>query len=703
MRRLTILTVRATLVLALVAAIVDVRLPARTSARTRLHLIDRSDSVRRGPPDAPRPEDADRIRAYDQQQKEPGDTVLWASFGREIAFESTAVDGSETDLAGALEASLARNPTEIVLHTDGRADPGRALLLCRARGVPIHVFPLGAAAVRDARIAAVAVRDASIDVTVVSSFDAVHPVRLNDLARETRLVAGVPTIVSFPGRPLGRFKVSLDAQDECPENDAAEGVVQVPSGRRKLLAISNGFPDSIAGFDVRRSPVFVDPQGMDAVVLDNVALSPEQQGRLAAWVQGGRGLLLLGGKQSYALGGWKGTPIEEVSPLRANPDQMVAVVFVIDCSGSMREKLDPVIATVKAAWTIFETGDFVAAYSFPEGRWAHKPGDLKWPEAAGGTNIAGALEEARRRLVQEESTLKKIFLLTDGETSPKETPKERRDVGDRLKENRIDLTVVTVGKPIEIGEQIPLEDWKGLRAKFDQLLPSTREVFKDKPGTLALHDHPATTGVPSHPLEWMNLTIAKLDAQVVGTVGKAHAVAFRQAGRGRVGAFAFDRPHPKLLAQAIDHVAGPSSGGLLLSIDPPVVRARGADPSPLHPTYTVMPSGPTGPIEFRQVLSDVWEAALPRTQAGTLWIECGTSHAALTIPCAPEYEALGIDRKALERIASETGGRILGSPSGLPALPRPSAPAPRSGRPLFLVAALVLVFLEMALTTFWKA
>ena len=76
---------------------------------------------------------------------------------------------------------------------------------------------------------------------------------------------------------------------------------------------------------------------------------------------------------------------------------------------------------------------------------------------------------------------------------------------------------------------------------------------------------------------------------------------------------------------------------------------------------------------------------------------------ALTIPCAPEYEALGIDRKALERIASETGGRILGSPSGLPALPRPSAPAPRSGRPLFLVAALVLVFLEMALTTFWKA
>ena len=125
MRRTAILAARTAVVLAFVAAIADLSLPTGPVPRVRLHLIDRSDSVSRGPADAPRPADADRVRAYDRQEQSAGDASLWASFGRDIAFESSTVDGSETNLAGALEASLARNHTEIVLYTDGRADPGR--------------------------------------------------------------------------------------------------------------------------------------------------------------------------------------------------------------------------------------------------------------------------------------------------------------------------------------------------------------------------------------------------------------------------------------------------------------------------------------------------------------------------------------------------------------------------------------------------
>jgi hypothetical protein len=719
-RRAAILAARAAIVLSLAAAIADLPLPSRDAARVRLHLIDRSDSVSRGPAEAPRPADADRVRAYDEESRAPGDTVLWASFGKDIVFGSTSVDGSDTNLAGALEAALARNPTEILLYTDGRADAGRSLLLCRARGVPVHVFPLGAGTVRDVRISGISVPVPSrpggtvtVEVTVVSTFDVKVPVRLDQDVQEVMLRAGVPTLVAFPGRPPGPFSVSLEVEDDCRENNSANGLVlEAPSQRKRVLALSGQpLPLPEGRFEVHSSRTFADPRDRDVVVLDNVPLSADEQQTLADWVRDFHGgLILLGGKKSYALGGWKGTPIDEVSPLRAARDQKVAVMFVIDASGSMHQpgKLDVIIEAVREAWTgkTFEEGDYVRAYTFPQGHLITSPAGLPHVDASGGTNIASALEEARKVLVQVSAPRSLILLFTDGETSEKETPEMRRAEGRLLARDQIALTVVTVGKEIEIGRQIPLADWTGLRkVMFEELLPDTHENQKENPGTLALHPHPVTDGLDGGVLPWMNLTSAKPDAQVVGTVGKAPAIypaiAFRQAGLGRVGAFAY-RPGPDLLARAIDYVTGDAAAGVRLTIDPPVIRVRGRDPSELGAVYQG-PAGETGGIVFKQVLSDTWEAPLPATRPGTLVVNCGGARAAVTIPCAREYEALGVDLKALERIASETGGRVIRSPGELPGLPRPDRPVARPGRPLFLVAGLVLIFLEMALTTFWKA
>jgi hypothetical protein len=111
---------------------------------------------------------------------------------------------------------------------------------------------------------------------------------------------------------------------------------------------------------------------------------------------------------------------------------------------------------------------------------------------------------------------------------------------------------------------------------------------------------------------------------------------------------------------------------------------------------------PAGPI-FLTRWAGLLEGRLPDGLSGTVLVRRGRARAAATIPCLPEYDALGVDRAALERIARETGGRVLASPSELSALPRPQSPAPRSGRAFFLVAALILVFVEMAVSTFWKA
>src|SRR5262245_25029748 len=139
------------IVLLLASAAFDLKLPGRSRDRSRIHLIDRSASVAvPGPAESLLPRDADDIVARDAETRSGGDAVAWASFGRTTAFESRTVDGSATDLAGALSAALGRNPTEIVLYTDGRADPGNALFLCRERRVPIHLFPLGPTRVQDA-------------------------------------------------------------------------------------------------------------------------------------------------------------------------------------------------------------------------------------------------------------------------------------------------------------------------------------------------------------------------------------------------------------------------------------------------------------------------------------------------------------------------------------------------------------------------
>jgi hypothetical protein len=111
-------------------------------------------------------------------------------------------------------------------------------------------------------------------------------------------------------------------------------------------------------------------------------------------------------------------------------------------------------------------------------------------------------------------------------------------------------------------------------------------------------------------------------------------------------------------------------------------------------------------VEFPllQVRSDVWEGVLPAPKAGTVLVELAEGgQAAAVVPCLPEFERVGVDRPALERIAAATGGRPLSGSAELAALPPPARGGSKSGRPLFLLFALAAIFGELAISTFWKA
>ncbi|HVE41233.1 MAG TPA: VWA domain-containing protein [Planctomycetota bacterium] len=704
MRRAAIITVRSLIVLTLLAAALDLKLPGRSRDRVRIHLIDRSASVLvPGPVESLLPRDADEIVARDVATKPGGDVITWASFGRAPAFESPSVDPSATDLAAALTAALGRNPTEIVLYSDGRGDPGNALFLCRDRKVPVYVFPLGPTTVKDARITRIETpgnarpnAPVSVAVIVESTFDVKARLTVGSEGRDVSLTANVPTRAAFTLPGTGTFNVDLDVQDACPENNHAKGEVLPRSDKRKILFLSAKAP-ALPDFDVDVAQKIQSLAPYEAVVLDNVDLTAAELQTLATWVKSGGGLLLTGGSRSYALGSWKGTPLEELSPLKIKPDLKVAAVFGIDSSGSMTQEFSPAVEAIGDALTVFDADDDLVAMTFSDDAKVMEIAKLRKERPTGGTSLVKGIERARRHLETRQAGRKVIVLMTDGET--KETPEEIQAAVSNLKD--IGLIVITTKKNVPGAENIPMTDWKALRGKLEEVVKGIQELKRINPGQVEFSRHPASAGVAAFSPAWINRTTAKAGAQVVATVGRTPAqdpvLAFGSAEKGRVGALTVEAASTPaaLLRQAVEVVAGDGAAGLILSIDPPFVRARGTfKDSTFETTLT--------PVLMKQVASDAWEGRLPDGLSGPVVVAKGRARAAATIPCPPEFERLGVDRAALERIAGETGGRVLRSPNELPALPRAENPSSRSGRTLFLVAALALVFVELAVSTFWK-
>ena len=85
----------------------------------------------------------------------------------------------------------------------------------------------------------------------------------------------------------------------------------------------------------------------DLVILSNVsaeALPAERMELLRRYVGDfGGGLIAVGGDQSFTPGGYRGTPLEDILPVRSEarkdkPRPTLAMVLVLDCSGSMEGK-----------------------------------------------------------------------------------------------------------------------------------------------------------------------------------------------------------------------------------------------------------------------------------------------------------------------------------------------------------------------------
>jgi uncharacterized membrane protein len=380
-RRRLALGLRVAVVLLLVLALADVRVYHRPHRRAVVAVVDLSDSAR-----AAHGEAADAIAAM-IRAKAPDDEFGVVTFGRDAQVElaptarpafggfQTRPDPTYSDLGAALQLAGNLIPDgfsrQVVLLSDGRQNLGdavEAVSALRERSVRVDVVELGTRAEGESMVLALdapAVLRAGQTATVAARLSARQATsgRLTFLqdgqeieARAVELPAGSSDqtfdLASLdPG--THRLRVVLDADsDGYSQNNVAEAVVRV-LGKPSVLLLE-GAPGAGAnvqlgleasGMDVQTRQASETPTdlavlaGFDSIVVADAPAESFPDGALAAIATAvrdlGRGLVTTGGSRSYGPGGWKGTPLEDVLPVRMDPPQpkdkpSVAVILAIE-------------------------------------------------------------------------------------------------------------------------------------------------------------------------------------------------------------------------------------------------------------------------------------------------------------------------------------------------------------------------------------
>ena len=146
----------------------------------------------------------------------------------------------------------------------------------------------------------------------------------------------------------------------------------------------------------------------------------------------GGGFLMAGGDDSFGSGGYQGTVIEKLLPVRFEDTKerqipRVALALVVDRSGSMSgQKIEMAKESARATAEILEPSDLISVVAFDNrpttivrlqkaSNRLRIGTDISRLQPGGGTNILPALREAYNALSPARAKVKHVILLSDGQ------------------------------------------------------------------------------------------------------------------------------------------------------------------------------------------------------------------------------------------------------------------------------------------------
>jgi uncharacterized membrane protein/Mg-chelatase subunit ChlD len=359
-RHWSALGLRLAVVVALALALAGLQWKRPIEGMTVFYLLDRSESI---PSD--QQELARQFVIDSATEKKPNDTAGVLVFGSEAAIEfrpsekvelakiQAVVGPQRTDIASAIRLATAAFPEtgqkRMVLLSDGNENIGdalSALAAARPLGVTLDVVPMGEKRGGDVSIRKLSVpaglkKGTTFDVKIVVQSDQAQTGTMRLYLNETFL--GEQKVELAAGKNLFTFPQTLtepgfykyDAQieapiDSVPENNHATAFASVRGDPRALIVSSNPSQDQTllaalktGALDVRMSDRLPDTlaelQSYDVIFLSNMAagdLGSDGMRLLESAVRDfGVGLVCIGGEQTYAAGGYRGTPLEETLPV----------------------------------------------------------------------------------------------------------------------------------------------------------------------------------------------------------------------------------------------------------------------------------------------------------------------------------------------------------------------------------------------------
>jgi Ca-activated chloride channel homolog len=503
----TSLAIRSLILLLLVLALAGLTLSRPTSEQFVVFAVDQSLSVGKESQQEARKfldEAADKSGrtkvGFLPFQGEPGKLTDTHAplFENAEEMPMAAADASPpaTNLEAALEAAVAMIPPgyvpQVVLLSDGNQTRGDALRTSLRAGIPISTVPLPTRKEKEAQVSAVnlpaQVRQGEpffVEVVIDSNHD---DEGLIQVYRGDHQVVSEKKALK-KGENRFRFQQSIESErlasftarisglkeDTLLDNNSESGLVYAAGKPRVLIVESDpklirelaaaleqeeiqvdvrpatGMPDNLA-----------DLQNYELLILSNVpatVLSQKQMEVARTYVQDlGGGFMMLGGEQSFGLGGYYKSVLEDILPVRSDFEKekekpSLGMVLVIDKSGSMDgDKIEMAKTAARSAAELLGNSDQVAVVAFDgetyvisEMQSAANKGrildDISRIESGGGTTMYPAMEKAFEILQETHARLKHVIILTDGVSQPGDFT----GLAQAMAQAKITLSTVAVG------------------------------------------------------------------------------------------------------------------------------------------------------------------------------------------------------------------------------------------------------------------